>query len=45
MRGIESNTCVDYFDPLTPTLPEGEGEKTVPVPEGEDLEVYPENFK
>jgi len=41
MRGIESNTCVDYFDPL----PEGEGEKTVPVPEGQDLEVYPDNFE
>jgi hypothetical protein len=28
MRGIESNTCVDYSDPLTPTLSRREREKS-----------------
>jgi hypothetical protein len=27
MRGIKSNTFVDYFDPLTPTLSRREKEK------------------
>jgi hypothetical protein len=37
MRRIESNTFVDDFDPLTPTLSRREREKTMRVPEGERL--------
>ena len=46
MRGIKSNTFVDDFHPLTPNpLPAGEGEKTMPVQEGQGLWRCTRNFK
>ncbi len=35
---MKSNTCVDYSDPLTPTLSLWEREKRqYPMPEGQDV--------
>ena len=46
MRGIKSNTFVDDFDPLTPTLSRREREKkTVRVPEGQGPWRGARNFK
>ncbi len=47
MRGIKSNTFVDDFDPLTPTLSHimGEGDKTVPLPERQGTWRGTPNFK
>jgi hypothetical protein len=43
MRKIKSNTFVDYFDPLTPTLI-GRGRKDSACPgRTETLERYPKN--
>ncbi len=43
MRGIKSNTCVDYSDPLTPTLSLWEREKYLSRKD-RDLGEVTENF-
>ncbi len=45
MRGIKSNTFVDDFDPLTPTLSRREREKETPIPEGRGPWSATRNFK